>query len=143
MAPILLLSNPEIIRILPQLKINSYDNDTKIFYLDDIEKGIEMVNSLPTSDTQVPIPIYFVSDHLESIENPSMDGLLAFLLSLESCFLKELEFQFNWISLEDEKVIVISLVSEWKTVFPFINFTSQVVFNSIQLPQIGQIQSKP
>lgn len=143
MAPILLLSNPEIIRILPQLKINSYDNDTKIFYLDDIEKGIEMVNSLPTSDTQVPIPIYFISDHLESIENPSMDGLLAFLLSLESCFLKELEFQFNWISLEDEKVIVISLVSEWKTVFPFINFTSQVVFNSIQLPQIGQIQSKP
>lgn len=143
MAPILLLSNPEIIRILPQLKINSYDNDTKIFYLDDIEKGIEMVNSLPTSDTQVPIPIYFISDHLESIENASMDGLLAFLLSLESCFLKELEFQFNWISLEDEKFIVISLVSEWKTVFPFINFTSQVVFNSIQLPQIGQIQSKP
>jgi hypothetical protein len=143
MAPILLLSNPEIIRILPQLKINSYDNDTKIFYLDDIEKCIEMVNSLPTSDTQVPIPIYFISDHLESIENPSMDGLLAFLLSLESYFLKELEFQFNWISLEDEKVIVNSLVSEWKTVFPFINFTSQVVFNSIQLPQIGQIQSKP
>jgi hypothetical protein len=101
MAPILLLSNPEIIRILPQLKINSYDNDTKIFYLDDIKKGIEMVNSLPTSDTQVPIPIYFISDHLESIENASMDGLLAFLLSLESCFLKELEFQFNWISLED------------------------------------------
>lgn len=133
MAPIFLLSNPEINpKILPKLNTESLT-----FYLSDIEKCIEMVNSLP-SDTR--LPIYFISDHLESIEDPSMDGLLALLLSLET-FLKE--FQFNWITPEncDDEKEVLSTVSMWKEAFPFINFTSNFV-SSIQLPQIGQIQSK-
>lgn len=125
MAPILLLSNPEI-----NPKILNFTEST-IFYLNNIEKCIEMLNTLP-SDTK--LSIFFISDHLESIDDPSMDGLLALLLSLET-FLKE--FQFNWITLErfDEKEKI------WKDVFPFINFNSNPI-NSFQLPQIGQIQSK-
>lgn len=125
MAPILLLSNAEI-----NPKILNFTEST-IFYLNNIEKCIEMLNTLP-SDTK--LSIFFISDHLESIDDPSMDGLLALLLSLEN-FLKE--FQFNWITLErfDEQEKI------WKDVFPFINFNSNPI-NSFQLPQIGQIQSK-
>lgn len=132
MAPILLLSNPEINpKILP--KLSNYTGSL-IFYLNDIKKCIEMVNSMPP-DTR--LPIYFISDHLESIESSSMDGLLALLLSLET-FLKE--FQFNWIILEQENWDEQEL-SMWKDAFPYINFTYNCV-SSIRLPQIGQIQSK-
>ena len=95
MAPILLLSNPEIDIKLPKLLPFTFNNEFKIFYLNDILKCVELVNSLPT-DTK--LPIYLICSQFESIENPLMDGLLALLVSLET-FIKE--FQFNWITLND------------------------------------------
>lgn len=147
MAPIILLSNPEIFTKLPNLFTIS--DDSLIFYLNDLVKLIELVNSLPPVTQLV---IYFVSDQSESdsfaIENPLMDGLLALLLSLETFIT---EFQFNWITLNtatlttaENVVNVSSVLKSWKDAFPFINFidsNGKMAVNSLQLPQIGQIQS--
>lgn len=125
MAPILLLANESI---EPKLLSQFQTDSSHIFYLNDLRKCIEMVNSLPSSTNLV---INLISDLLE-LENPLVDGLLALLLSLET-FIED--FRFNWIQ---PQVNFNFSLSTWEDAFPFINFSS----NCLQLPQIGQIQSK-
>lgn len=124
MAPILLLANGSI---EPKLLSQFQTDSSHIFYLNDLGKCIEMVNSLPSSTSLV---INLISDLLD-LENLLVDGLLALLLSLET-FIED--FQFNWIQ---PQVNENCSLSTWGDVFPFINFSS----NYLQLPQIGRIQS--